>query len=429
MRTWYAYGASAATALVVGGVAMFYRANPGIGPDVPTMVELAEGVNESYALASSSAFTRSGSNAWSFSIVTNIYSLPRHSQMQLLMDATTNVIPNFIQSYTASNYTAWTISNAFIAAGVGPADGRPLWTVAVTNGVPVYSNKLGQFFCTNTFWEVYRLNAMMTTTVRGCTLQFKTNEIRSGGPYDLEPPVWGFAITNLTPPGDPNGDSVVQGWTEWDLENAGDWEYDNDTAQPFAYESWASHPLRWSAFEQYSVTGVVDEAHSTNTVWTPGGIPGYLSRRLARRTRSIYTVPFQPYDAGTVANIRFQYPVEGTWRSWATNVIDITTNITGYVTSATYRITFPGPTQTGTYQSVTCNVSLACADWFPSDILNFYAPMVLDFYQDDRIGGTGWETWRWVIGEYGLFEYGGDVWQTDHPTAIINWTRTRCNPE
>jgi hypothetical protein len=160
----YAYGLKVAAALVAAGtaVAIFYPGAPKtIGVRADDLVEIHEARNERRAALRTTPHTGSASNGWNFSVITNLAGLPLKSQMQDAMDDVACLAPFFYQS----NGVPWTVSNLFIAAKIGPCDGRPLFTVGFdTNHIPIYSNVCGKLIHTNTLFEVFRGYSNMAIT-------------------------------------------------------------------------------------------------------------------------------------------------------------------------------------------------------------------------------------------------------------------------
>ncbi len=190
----YAYGLAAA-ALLTGGAALYYLpAAPGLYVTADDVAELLEGINERRAALA--ATPHSGdSNGWSFSTFTNLPNQPTHAQMQAVLDEVEALAPSYLQSYTSTSATPWTVSNLFIAAGVGPGDGRPLWTVGWT-GAPVYGAEVGLYVMTNTLWEAFRALRLMSnclghTELEGGRLWGDAGSYLAYNPEPLVPTNWG----------------------------------------------------------------------------------------------------------------------------------------------------------------------------------------------------------------------------------------------
>lgn len=258
----YAYGLLASM-ILTGGVAIYYSSNPGIGVTADDVAELMEGYNERvFAISTNRTFTNGN---WSISVYTNLASLPVHAQMQSIMDGIPTLCANYVQSYTATSVVYWTASNLFIAAGIGPTNGQLKYTVAfATNGVPVYSNKLGQLIITNTLWECYR--ALANLTITKATPQWTENVNSS---YYTNYVWYARGATNSTIPA-----SDPEPWW-WNATNGyfmykvvdGVEQFANMKADSVVYSIYATNPPSYSS-ESVSFTVITFWPYPYDGPWT-----------------------------------------------------------------------------------------------------------------------------------------------------------------
>lgn len=205
----FAYGLTAAAA-ITGGTAIYYYSGETTGVTGDDIAELIEGINERYAAIQTAPFTGDSTNGWNFTWRTNMPSTPTHDIMNAIMDE----IPKIATNYYQSSGVPWTASNLFIAAGIGPGDGRLLYTVAVTSGVPIYSNKMSVGVWTGLLFECKRGVSLLSITATKAPEWLPSDSLYWGGsncivydtgnvynitqPSTNDPPYWWDNILDIT---------------------------------------------------------------------------------------------------------------------------------------------------------------------------------------------------------------------------------------
>jgi hypothetical protein len=186
-----AYGTLVATAFL-GGVAIYYNATPPRTIRAVDVAEIVEGTLERCATLSWGITASTNDAGWGYNATTNwgtnysymgvlwgeggsvkspgypgIPIIGSTASRDLLVKTLTIIehLPtNFVRAYTPTSVVYWTATGLWDHCHVG--DGTNLWTVAVTNGIPIYgpATNLSYLAQTAVLYEAYRLLAAMTTS-------------------------------------------------------------------------------------------------------------------------------------------------------------------------------------------------------------------------------------------------------------------------
>jgi len=185
------YGTLVATAFL-GGVAIYYQTRPTI--QAVDVVEIVEGTLERTAAVLAWPITGTYQEdeyqpnaGWGYYATTNpatnysymaVYPNPPvigSGASRDLLVKTMGIIeqlpPSFVKSYTATSIVYWTGTGLWSACGI--ADGiYSNWTIAITNGIPIYGPATNLSYIANTavLFEAYRLLAKMTQTAYVVTI-------------------------------------------------------------------------------------------------------------------------------------------------------------------------------------------------------------------------------------------------------------------
>jgi hypothetical protein len=441
-----AYGLAISASLITGGVAIYYAAGPRSTMTAPDIVELKEGINERAAAIGTWPFTGNSTDGWSFTEYSTQSMILTHADMKSIMDWQRDHATNFVKEYSGTNITYWTAAGLFQAAVVGPADGTStLYTVGVrTNGTRIYSNAPIATVWTGLLWECYRLQCLMTTTVRTLST-IVTNTFYAGtNRWDVD--LWetiNSVYTNPTPVDTWNPQGIPPDGPNINADIVATNRYSLLDTIPLLEENPANqgYPVSYEAFESFPETMSYGYWHSSNP-WYPDYLiydydevslnSGNRERMRAYRNWVIYKLPFAEFPDGVSAAVQCVSLYRVQWRALGRNdaaewqPVDLTIDTsTNFVAQDWQIITFTNIISTSVYSMITVTSTPSITNAYMDQTLPTVLYGEFTDYTLSATSGTWSGNGNIIFTQTNLFD-GSIQMATNYPKAIINWTFTRC---
>ena len=427
-----AYGTIAAVGLL-GGTAAYK-----VLVQASHISRLIEAVNErSAAVASWPWTTNAAYSGWSTSYRTNIEDsalwsfmgyrhplgdryipliagvLPGRAMSETMRQVKV-LIPKFLDAMETNSIGApvarnHTVTGLFSQLQIG--DGTSKWTVAyTTNGTPIFGDEVAGSICTTTFSECWAVLDVLTQTWHTTTRLSQTNETIKV--------TWGaeqWALTAGDPPGDPNGEALVQDLNHYAVTT--NWQTNDYAAAPRPFEEWVSVPLNYSLYERTMTNDVVI---SKTNVLHSGGFAD-TSRIQGDRSFSRYGLELPTFPSGVLASASFVTKVVG---NWTVQGLGITNSLDIYgLSTACTDVAFTGALGTNMFTNLQLYVFASVTNWIPTGLLSVDNAMIFDLYTANTNPPWVYQSWRWEGMDESSspsFSFGGRL-EADAPVVLIRW--------
>lgn len=357
------------------------------------------------------------------------------------------LVPYFVKSTTFTNDMEfspiyWTQSNLWATLNIG--DGTSLWTVAFsTNGMPIYSNRVGSTLCTSTMAEAWRVLNALTTTVREVSyvaasgsvacVSYGTNRWdleESWGVYDLPLDPLPALPDNFTPPNSALDYPLVQALSTYDYSELSGFgpksiSYAGQAGESTVYNINLEAQLR----RVVAYTNWPDQAliHDLVFITTTDGGTNKIATSKAEHT---YKLAMPTFPEGVAADITAVNSVKAVWTinhpRWEeaeyTTYYGPSTNFLSYgAETQTFRVVFAGALATNVFTNIVMTVSPSITNWIPAGLLSFQAEKFYLWPESwDNYAGypQGWRTYYFYSGAAEA------IWTGQYPTSISVSTPT-----